>query len=478
MKTFKNPDKIIYDNCVINSSVVFRRMGTMAVDKTTLENNTFVIDGKPIVVYDITPEVASWKVVDFIKENKDLFEDNETYSEYVQNFFKHLKSEDHIPTTRLTDLYDSLTNEKIENGILRYDYIEDGIKYMEPTLENIEDFMTRFRFFENGIDLGEINNSTTFEELLTDYKNQYPNLIRRITEKMKSSYDFREFQAWSYLLELSRTDNSIAFIFKGHETFSEYIHSVESDTIIDYVFQHLRTYTPTVDQYTNGTQSISIENYKKIHNTSYRISDICDMQNEITDLFKNWVKSNFSELVYNNDENENTDSFSTDMKLLFDEFLSVFSQLYSVDYNYSFGNKEYDGLFLQLFYNPLSLMYKDYFIDKLSINYKQDSKYSDFYSFVINMWDKLSSKIHSNFYDNINNEIKTDSETNKYIIDDQFLYQLMLYFSSIVTEHIGVYDINSSTDVNSYMDDKLNLHGILYIKSDQLGDKTYYEKNC
>lgn len=478
MKTFKNPDTILYDNCVINNSVVFRRMGELAVDKATLENNTFVIDGKPVVVYDITPEIANWKVVDFIKENKDLFEDNDTYSEYVRNFFKNLKSNNHIPSTRLTDLYDSITNEKIEDGILTYEYIEDDIKYMEPTIENIEDYLTRFRFFENGIDLGEITSNTTFEDLLTDYKNQYPNLIRRITEKMQKCYDYREFQAWAYLLELSRTDNSIGFIFKGYKTFSDYIHSVESDTLVDYVFSNLKSYQPIADSYTNGELSIGVETYKKIHNTEYRISDICAMQNELTDLFKEWVTANFSELVYSSDENEETDSFSTDMKLLFDEFLSVFSQLYTVDYNYSFGNKEYDGLFLQLFYNPLALAYRDKYTDNLDLRYLIKFKYKDTYSFTMNMWDNLSSKIRVNdMIANINNDIKYDSETNEYKIDDQFLYELSLYFSSILRDYVGYNDKINKILVKDISEDKISFQSKLEIKSEQLGDKTYYEKN-
>jgi hypothetical protein len=471
MKYYKNPDKIIYDNCVIASSVVFRRMGTMSVEKTTFENNTFIVDGKPVVIYDISPEIASWKVVDFIKENPDIFNDSDVYDEYAINYFNHIREKGiDIETCRLSDQYDSISNHIIEKGILTYGEIKpDGFKHLNADVETIEDYMTRFRFFENGIDLGEISVNTTFGELLSDYKNQYPNLIRRITEKMQQSYDYREFQAWSYMLEQSRTNNSVSFIFKGHETFSDYINSVESNSLIDYVFTNLKPYKPVYyGDAINGAYSISVDEYKKLHNTEYSMTDICNVQNEIIGLFKEWVKNSFSNLVYTDESDDNSSSsFVEDMKLLFDEFLSVFSQLYSVDYNYSFGNKEYDGLFLQLFYNPMYQHYRDKYNDHIDINYKGSSKIKDLYDFKIELSDYIDSVIKDHFDSNINNELN----------EDQFkYYESLVHIKDDHKDYIGLDGSFTKTKAEFMISDNVGFHGVLNIKSD-LGDKIYYEKD-
>ena len=52
-------DLIQYDKTVVTSSVVFRKMGSLAVDMNVLQNNTFIIDGKPVVIYDISRFVFS-----------------------------------------------------------------------------------------------------------------------------------------------------------------------------------------------------------------------------------------------------------------------------------------------------------------------------------------------------------------------------------------------------------------------------------
>jgi hypothetical protein len=531
MKFYSDADTIMYDNCVINSSVVFRKMGLVGVDKNQLENNTYIIDGKPIVIYDISPEIMSWKVLDFIKENPDII-DSDVASESSKEFLRMLIENDiHIPTSILTDRYDENGN-IIEKGILQYGKIKDDIKYLELTTENIEDYLTRFRFFKNGIDLGEITANTTFADLITDYKNQYSNLIKRITLKLQQSYDYREFQAWSYMLEQSRTDNSIKFIFKNYDTFSDYIKSFESDSLIDYVFSKLNKYIPTVTPtYSNGSESISIENYIKLHNTEYRMSDICSLQEELSSLFKEWVSSSFSDLVYSSDESDSQSaSYISDMKLLFDEFLSVFSQLYSVDYNYSFGDKTYDGLFLQLFYNPISICMSDSYKDHMELTYDVKTHFYDKCSFDISLVDKIESYSYNKLFDNINGDIIYDNSTIQFIsvntkdkepdprqeyyiydndtdnylgpyvnmkqfdlnkkyfiknesqgeiqeIEDQFGYETKtIKLKQSTNDYLGMNDKFINCHLKNLIQDSIKLKGILKITSDS-GVKTYYEKD-
>ena len=324
MKFYNNPDDIIKDDCVINSSVVFRKMGTLAVDKTTLENNVFLIDGKPVVLYDISPDIASWKLVDYIKENPDIFEDEDVYDEVVRNYIEKIKNSDRtslIETSRLSDLYNQY-EELVEKGALKYEIMAaDGYKHLVDTKETIEDYLVRFRFYENGIDLGDVTSNTTFGELFShDYIHQYPNLINRITKKMQKCYDYNEYQAWCYMLEQSRTNNSISFIFKDFTKFSDYIKNMESETLLDYINEHVKDYRQT------NPESVNIEIYEQLHNSRKSMNDICNTQDTLNNLFKTWVDTHFSNLVYQDEMSNNTvsnSSYVEDMKLLLDEFLSV-----------------------------------------------------------------------------------------------------------------------------------------------------------
>lgn len=375
MKNYSNPDVIVKDNCVINSTAVFRQLGKLAVEKTSFENKV-IVDGRVMTQYDISPEIATWKVVDFIKENEDDFKD----------FFVGVDGE-RIETIRLKDV------------VTLGDIAADGHKHLDIDKEDLSDYMTVYRFYSNGQQLGEFTANTTFEELVDDYKNQYPNLLKRITWKLRNSYDFREFQAWTYILNQSRTNNSIYFIFKNCDTFTEYLSKYEGDKLKVYILDKL------------GPNPTNVA--------------ITQLQNEIVEAFKDWVNTSFSKLVYeaeNSDTSGSSSDYINDMIILFNEFLSVFSELYSVDYRYTFGDKSYEGLDLQLFYNPINVwqVYKP--VDKLEFHeYIKSALNIDLGNNEFELLYTYYLYAHNVMYDNINNDMNIESSTIQYI-DDQFKY--------------------------------------------------------
>lgn len=451
-RRFDDADIICTDECVITSSVVFRKMGLLSVDINELENNIIIINGKPVKVMDISPEIASWKVVDFIKENPDLFE---ALLEDVDIDGKY------IPTARLVDMKDSLGRVS-EKGILTMENCpKDGIKHLDNYKEQIDDFLVHFRYYEEGKQLGEVNKNTTFAELVLDYKNQYPNLIEKITKKLQKSYDFREYQAWQYMLQQSRTNNSINFIFKGYTKFSEYIDHVKSSGLIDFIYKNIPS-----------------------HNGLIYLSDVLYVQNTINDAFKTWVTDSFSPLIYAGNSGANggkttiqsDDSFIKDMKLLFDEFLSVFSQLYSINYNYSFGGSgDQGGMYLQLFYNPLYSHYTDKFKDRVNLGEGFSSIYKTNCNDEIKIKHSYSSKNEDSFYAAINNNVTHDAETNEYIVDDPLTYENSFNMKQSFVGNLG-FDESISTHSKCQIIDNLGMHGILKIKSSS-GEKVYYEKD-
>jgi len=427
MKNYSDPDTIIKDNCVINSTAVFRQLGTFGVEKTSFENKV-IVNGHVMSQFDISPEVATWKVVDFIKENEADFKD----------FFVGVDGE-RIETARVKD-------------VLHFGNIAaDGYKHLDIESEDLSDYMTEYRFYANGQQLGEFTADTTFEDLVDDYKHQYPNLLKRITWKLRESYDFREFQAWTYILNQSRTNNSIYFIFKDCETFPEYLGKLEADKLKVYIIDKL------------GKKPTNVE--------------ITRLQNEIIEAFKRWVNESFSKLVYeseNSDTSGTSSSYIQDMIILFNEFLSVFSELYSVDYRYSFGDKSYEGLDLQLFYNPLNVWQSYKPVDKISLNEYIKSQLNvdlgkeefellyTYYLYAVN-----------SMYDNINNDIKIEGSTIEYK-DDQFKYSphLIECFSKVLDTIVIDHILN--TNLNVSVDDSLDIpNGRLIVKT-STGERKFY----
>lgn len=444
MKFYDNHDKIISDNCVINSSVVFRKMGTLSIDTNKLHNNVVIINGKPVVTYDITPEVGSWKVVDFIKENPDTFSDLLTLVE----------TDEHIETCRLLDVINAEGKIK-EKGILTFGLIpRDGYKHLNTAESDLEDYLVRFRYYSEGKDLGEFTASTTFEELINDYKHQYANLISRITKKLHDSYDYREYQAWMYMLEQSRTNNSIEFIFKGCEKFTDYIESMESSPLIDYIAKE------------TGYMTWTKRDMKKI----------CNTLDTINKAFKDWVTNSFSDLVYTDSEEDSSkSSYVKDMTVLFNEFLSVYSKLYSVNYNYTFGNVDSEGLYLQLFYNPLSVKFTDKFYDHIGLEHKLKSTIAVNYVDKLDLYYRYTTKQYDSFNDNINNKLIFDRETNQYICEDQFRYSFTTAIHDKQYDYVGLSYIPSKITAKCAVTDKLTLRGILKITPSNEETKIYYE---
>lgn len=369
MKFYDNPDTIIENQMLINSTAAFRTYGKSITDESYFES-TYIKNGKVEFSYDITPEILDWNVVDFFK------------------------NDDQISIVQI-------------GKVLKYDTVgADGLKHMQTETEDIGDYITKYRFYKDGIQLGDVTSSTTFKELITDYRNQYPELIRRITLKLRNSYDFNEYQAWLFLLNQSRKDNSILEIFKGEKTFTGFITNIcESSELITWIKNEVN------DKITGKP------NFGKV----------CSTIETVQEHFKEWVNNSFSKLVYEYEMDSDTDSYVSDMIILFNEFLSTYSELYSVDYKYTFGSLDWDGDTVQLFYNPLYYHFHDKFNDKVELLYTQFSKLLDYYNDQLSL--SYSGKIHhqDKFIEAINNDLIVDEKTKQYKTM-AFLYEQSLKF--------------------------------------------------
>ena len=396
MKFYDNPDTIIKNQCLINSSAVFRTYGKSITDQDAFERR-YIKNGKVTNTFDITPEILDWNVVDFFK------------------------NDDEISTIQI-------------GKVLKYDVVPpDGFKHVVSEKEDIGDYVIKYRFYENGVQLGDVTSSTTFKELIMDYRNQYPTLIKRITDKIRKSYDFREYQAWLFLLNQSRKDNSIEFIFKGYDTFSEYIKNVcESSELVTWLKNEVTN---------KSTGKIDFDK-------------VCSTITVVSNNFKEWVKNSFSSYVYEYEIDSDSDNYVSDMIILFNEFLSTYSELYSVDYKYTFGNLDTDGENLQMFYNPLYFHFNDKYNDKISLLYKEYSKILDNYNDKFEFDYKQSIHIDDNFNEAINNELIIDEKTNKYKCIP-FIYEETIKLRENINDLVNFVYKNTSKSKVSFNDNVL-----------------------
>ena len=469
-----DPDKIILDECVINSSVVFRQAGRSA---TTLNNpsipypthvderNSFedmrIIDGKPTRVFNISPTIANWKVVDFIKENQDAFEDL-----FIGN------DDMRIATVKMSD-------------ILRYDYAKrDGKKRLEGSdieMEDMTDYLAIFRYYPNNEsfenlnpDMAIIGPNTNFEDFVEDYMHQYPDLINRINKRISEAYDFREYQAWIFLLEQNRKNNSIAFIFKKkqgdeyHTKFTEFIEDYDSIALIDYIQTRLVPHNPNLYDIPPKSQE-GVE-------PMYNIDSISNMLDGLTQAFQKWVSENISDAIFKLSGGSGSGPSAIDadqardLKILFNEFLSVYSELYSIERLDSLGGSVDSGgkdNFLQLFYNPVGLHFElektdvleiMYRIYRVLINLDMGEEDIDLIEYVLGEVAQLYE-----LHDVLNNDFEiVDGEVK---LKDPLTYQhVENTFDIHKTDTLDFEEGVVSTDINVDRDDLLTFSGHLLVQ--------------
>lgn len=459
MKTFKNPDIIEKNNIVINNSSVFRHFGKLAVDRQSFEN-TVIYDGTPITSYDISTDIANWKVAEFIKENPETFAD----------FFTEDGVEtERIETVRVKDaiLKPEWKNLAAPDGELwkkERPYIPaDGYKHLVDEEESIDDSIVVYRFYSGGIPLGEITSETTFSDLIEDYKHQMPNMIARLTNKLSVSCDFNTYQAWLFLQNQIRKDNSILFIFKDYDHFSTYITEYcDCGGLVEWLENELRM--PIVSSYHKP-----------------KMEYICEALEMLTTSFKEWVNDHFSKEIYANDELTGNSSYIEDMRILFNEFLSVYSELYSVDFRYTLGDKETMDYCINLYYNPLQMHLTQSFNDHLELleelwsklvqNLNDDESDDDFIKLLYDYF----SRAKVEFEDAINKELVYDKKTNEYIPEDPYDYEFFTHMADTLFGWLGLEDGFENIKVVASIPDEVELSGILKIKSPDEGEKVIYE---
>lgn len=455
MKFYSDPDKIVKNNIVINDSAVFRSFGKLVVDRQSFEN-TVIYDGKVLTNYDISPEISKWRITEFMKEHPDTFREFLSPSGVETERIETVRIKDTIlqPEYKQTGLDTwTLTKPMI---------VADGYKNLTDKTETIEDSMPIYRFYANGVQLGEVSPDTTFGDLLEDYMHQMPNLIARITDKISESYDYNTFQAWTFLLNEARKDNSVLFIFKEYNNFSTFISEYcESGEFIDWLETQLKV--PLRIGYRKPT-----------------VSDICTTLDLVSNKFKVWMNENISSEIYANENLSGNSSYIEDMRILFNEFLSVYSELYSVDFTYTLGDRETSDFCMCLYYNPTSVLLKQEFIENLELleelvsevitHLNSDDIDEDTLGFIYDYF----SKATMGFNENVNNELIYDPETDEYTPEDQFKYEVGLKFETLLNEWVGFNDRFKKIHCKINKSDDIGFKEILKITTDK-GVKYYDE---
>ena len=170
------------------------------------------------------------------------------------------------------------------------------------TDEEIEKYLVKFNF----------NSNTSIEDILNDYEENYK-IIEDIQNKIEKSYDYSEYKVWETLLKANTTSILIKDLFGNSENYSDYIKN----------------------------NSKSFYNSFKIElDSANTTSKMKDLNTRLYKTFSNYLSSiSNNELIYATSEDDVVGGENlSDVAALFNQFMSVYTQLFKQDYHVSYDD--------------------------------------------------------------------------------------------------------------------------------------------
>lgn len=189
-----------------------------------------------------------------------------------------------------------------------FDYVDTVGDYL--TEEEIEKYLVSF------------NNasSMTVEELFSQYDKNYE-IIEAIKEKINKTYGFQEYQIWETLYNANMAYMTINDMFNGASNYSEYIKSVSTE-----MYEHI-----------DGLLSSITE-----------LSDLIDLEKKLHEAYGDYIEdlSEGNAKVYSSEADVAGGEDLTDITKLFEQFVSLYTQLLKSSYNVSYDNESSNSLIL------------------------------------------------------------------------------------------------------------------------------------
>jgi len=320
------------------------------------------------------------------------------------------------------------------------------------------------------------NPNATISELFNDYNNNIK-IINALKEKWINSSTLEESKAWEYLIEQNQTNVYYEILFDNEERFDEFIKKSNRE-----FGNYLNLTMNNINEKSNKFG----EQYQNIYNLYVR------MLEAFRDYMLEATENNISLSTPNSEENDNSVEYLNDLKLLFNEFLSIYTELHKIEYSQVIDDSPY---------NRIKLLYhfdKDTIFDVLHDNVKTEDKLSYdklkddavFYKYTFDMLKDEKLQNLNESIESIKENIENIGLTNRVFTDLEV--DNLLSFAKKQKEEIEeiMKDTGGSlTDVNKNRlevynklinllinNDLITLSDVLNISSKNINGKTVYEE--
>jgi len=237
---------------------------------------------------------------------------------------------------------------------------------------------------------------TTIDEVFDQYGTN-KNVIKSILKKLEETDDYKKYNAWYYLYKANVINKRLKYLYSGYNKYSEYL-SVFEPRLWDYINPYIL--------YNLGDRK------EKLINLAINISKT--LYNYFS--FKTYYKYKFSSSY---ESMSDTSSILQDIYLILKEYMSIYTQMYKIDFNYNLTDTPFNKV--KIFYNDYYINKSDIILHVLNINEKRlGEKYDKLFEsfllkeyYLFNITHERKSEL--NFSEKINKTSK--NQINEEIVD-------------------------------------------------------------
>lgn len=240
--------------------------------------------------------------------------------------------------------------------------------------------------------------SLTIDELYDDYDTNYE-IIEAIKDKISKVYDFTEYQIWDTIYKANVVYHTLYSLFKGSKNYSEYIKSV-SEEFYEYIDEAIESCETN-----NELRSLMTKLY-----TAYKeyIEDVSE---------KNAT-------IYTDEADIAGGEDLDQVTKLFEQFVSLYTQLYSSSYSITYDNENENSLIL--LYSTVKQKLTNGVVDFLElVDLQHRSKlYNNYDDWLVLVY-YFTAKLRSRYYETLDLSVGYYKFTGNYDVFDRPEYDFI-----------------------------------------------------
>lgn len=289
------------------------------------------------------------------------------------------------------------TTDKLQ--IDAHDLLNVSIDLGNGYSRKLKDYLTEEEITEYLVSFN-VNSNSSVSDLLSEYDENYK-IIKKIEDKIVNTYNYDEYMVWTTIYKANMTSHTINDMFGNIDSYSEYIKTNDNS-----FFNHF---------------------YKVLGEANTK-AKLIELNETLYEAFLNYLKeATDNAVIYAIDEDDIIGGENlADISLLFNQFMSVYTQLYKQDSHVLYDSKLEDTFVL--LYSTCADVFKSLDVDIFELVGKTLS--DKFASYGIHDYLELLHFIKDTIATSDNFELILDaveySEVRKFVYSEffEFIYKL------------------------------------------------------